>query len=99
MSTPAEPTHRATTARNANHGQARAQFTAITHGIPIDDTAEVSGLSSLVLAEALLMTGVQTTAYENQQRDAIARIVDPETAQLIAGWIIRAYEIGQTERR
>ncbi len=44
------------------------------------------------------MAGVLTSEYENQQRDAIARLVDPETAQVIAGWIIRAHLAGWSEQ-
>ena len=73
-----------------SHRQAREQFAAIIHGIPIATDGDLSGLSALVLAEALQAAGVETSDYENGQRDAIARLVDPEAAQVIAGWIIRA---------
>jgi hypothetical protein len=73
-----------------DHAQARAQFAATAYGIPAGDTAQLSAVAALLLAEALLLAGVQTTQYEDQHRDTIARQLDPETAQVIAGWIIRA---------
>ncbi|MEV0734287.1 hypothetical protein [Polymorphospora sp. NPDC050346] len=73
-----------------SHTQARAQFAAVSHGIPTPTTGHLASVSSLVLAEALMLTGVDTTPFEDQARDSIARTLDPETVQVIAGWIMRA---------
>ncbi|SCL12877.1 hypothetical protein GA0070616_0049 [Micromonospora nigra] len=74
----------------ASHAQARMQFAAIAHGIPTRSSDDLAGVSAMVLAEALLIGGVETSDYEQRTREAIARKVDPESAQVIAGWIIRA---------
>jgi hypothetical protein len=73
-----------------DHGQARAQYAATAYGIPTRTTEMLAAVSSMALAEALLMTGVDVTPFETEQRDAIARQLDPHTVQVIAGWIIRA---------
>jgi hypothetical protein len=75
------------------HGpaQARAQYDATAFGIPTPSTEHLAAVSSMVLAEALLLTGVEATDYEGAERDALARQLDPQTVQVIAGWIIRAH--------
>jgi hypothetical protein len=73
-----------------DHGQARAQFDANAYGIPTRSTEALAAVSSMVLAEVLLMTGVDVADFEQGERDAIARQLDPHTVQVIAGWIIRA---------
>jgi len=47
-------------------------------------------VSSMVLADALLLTGVEVSDFETAERDSVARQLDPHTVQVIAGWIIRA---------
>ncbi len=73
-----------------DQGQARAQFAATAHGIPTPSTEALAAVSSMVLAEALLMAGVDVTDFETAERERIARQLDPHTVQVIAGWIIRA---------
>ena len=70
--------------------QARAQLTATTYGIPADHAAP-GFHGELVLAEALMMTGVQVTGWEDIQRQEIVRTLSPETVQVIAGWLLRAH--------
>jgi hypothetical protein len=53
----------------------------------------------MVLAEALLLTGVEATDYEAAERDAVARQLDPQTVQVIAGWIIRAHLSSPAHRK
>lgn len=73
-----------------NHGQARDQFAATTYGIRAGSAEGLAAVSSMVLAEALAMAGVDVTDFETAERNAIARQLDPHTVQVIAGWIIRA---------
>ena len=74
-----------------NLPQARTQFDAVAFGIPTPTTGHLAAVSAMVLAEALLMTGVQVSDFEAGERDTIARQLDPHTVQVIAGWIIRAH--------
>jgi len=37
------------------------------------------------------MTGVELTDFERDQMAALGRLVDPETCQVIAGWVMRSY--------
>jgi hypothetical protein len=71
----------------ANQAAARAQFAAVSHGIPTRSTGELSAVSSMVLGEALLMSGVTVSDFESGERDSIARQLDPHTVQVIAGWL------------
>jgi hypothetical protein len=73
---------------------ARAQFDALAFGVPMGDTDGLSAVAAVVLAKALLDTGVATTDYETRHRDAIGRQLDPETAVVVAGWIRRAWLAG-----
>lgn len=77
---------------------ARAQFAALAHGIPTPTTGDLSAVCSLVLGEALLMAGVDVSDFETDQRDSIARQLDPHTVQVIAGWLVRAHLAGVNRR-
>lgn len=69
--------------------QARAQIAATTHGIPATDSAR-GFIGELVLMEALLLAGVQISAWEDVVRQEVVAALSPEAAQVIAGWLIRA---------
>ncbi|MDG4756202.1 MULTISPECIES: hypothetical protein [Micromonospora] len=73
-----------------SHEQTRSQFAAVAYGIPTRTSDDLTGISALVLAEALLIAGVDTSDYEQAALAAIARQLDPEMVQVIAGWVIRA---------
>ncbi len=65
----------------ATADQARAQVSAISRGIPnADDLGP-----GLALSEALLLAGVDVTAYERQTLTELSQQLDPATAQVIAG--------------
>lgn len=70
--------------------QARAQLTATTYGIPAASAAP-GFHGELVLAEALMLAGVQVTGWEDVQRQEIVHTLSPETVQVIAGWLLRAH--------
>ncbi|MEV6967549.1 hypothetical protein AB0M47_20840, partial [Hamadaea sp. NPDC051192] len=56
---------------------------------------DVQELSALALARAL--DGARLTpltSFEQEQAHAVARLLGPEAAQVIAGWITRAYAEG-----
>jgi len=95
---PGEPTPVRDNGPYLEDGQARAQFDAVAFGIPTPTTGHLAGVSSLVLGEALLLTGVQVSPFEQDQRDALARQLDPQTVQVIAGWIVRAHLAGAAVR-
>lgn len=73
--------------------QARAQVEAVTYGLPGEWAPGAKG--ELVLMEALTMAGVQVSAYEDVERDTLVRMVSPEVAQVIAGWLLRAHLAGR----
>ena len=91
---PAEPSPFYDNGPYPGPAEARAQFAALAHGIPVDDTAGLSAIAAMTIAQALLGTGVATTDYETGHRDAIGRQLDPETAVVVAGWIRRAWLAG-----
>ena len=74
-----------------NRPQARTQFAATAHGIPVLSTEHLAAVPSLGLTEALLLAGVQVTECEAGERDALARRLDPHTIQVIAGGVVRAW--------
>ncbi|MEV0733966.1 hypothetical protein [Polymorphospora sp. NPDC050346] len=73
-----------------SHVRARTQYAAVSHGIPTPTSGHLASVSALVLVEALMLTGVETSPFEDEERDSIARTLDPVTVQVIAGWIMRA---------
>ena len=76
--------------------QARAQIDATLHGIPEAHTAP-GFAGELILMNALLMTGVQISSWEDVQRQSILAAVPTEAVQVIAGWIVRAFLLGATQ--
>jgi hypothetical protein len=76
--------------------EAHAQASAATYGIPSGDA--VPGFAGeLILMEALMLGGVQVSAYEDIERATLVRMISPEVAQVIAGWVIRAHLAGIEE--
>lgn len=73
---------------------ARAQFDAVTFGVP--DPGAGAGL---VLGEALLMAGVQPSDFEAGVVADLGQRLDPVTVQVIAGWLVRAHRAGDVGRR
>lgn len=55
--------------------------------LPMADTVNV------LLAEVAMMTGVKPTGFEREYLSAAE--LDPIAAQVVAGWIVRAYMAGQ----
>jgi len=68
--------------------QARAQFDATTYAIP------PVMAKSVILPEALALGWVDLSEYEERVRDHLCNELDPETLQVIASWIVRAYRAG-----
>jgi hypothetical protein len=73
--------------------EARAQVEANMFAIPQAHTAP-GFAGELVLMESLMMAGVQVSAYEDVERATLVRMISPEVAQVIAGWILRAHLAG-----
>lgn len=78
--------------------QAQAQFLAQSFGIP--DPRDGS-LANLVVREACLLTGVEVSGFEERWLiDEASRYrIDSVTAQLIAGWILRAHRAGRAAQQ
>jgi len=91
---PVEPTPFYDNGPYAEAAATRAQFDALAFGIPVPDTDALSAVASMVIGQAVLAAGVETTDYESGHRDVIGRQLDPETAVVVAGWIRRAYLAG-----
>lgn len=72
--------------------QARDQFDAAVFGMPTgrDDGRGGDWRAMMVLREALMLAGVETTPYEDQVAETISGACDPQITQVIASWIIRA---------
>lgn len=88
-----EPTPRRDPGPYRTSDQARAQFEAITYGIPGDRER----LAVMAICEALAIARVGLTEYERDALAELADLVGPETCQVIAGWVLRAY-VGAVER-
>lgn len=89
-----EPSPRRDVGPYQSQEQARAQVAASTFGIPAA-LAAPGFAAELVLTEALMMGGVQVSGWEDIQRQEIIQRLDPETAQVIAGWVLRAHLAGR----
>lgn len=72
--------------------QALQQATAILHDITQLQAPGAAG--ELLLMEALTLTGVQVSGWEDVQRLDLVRALPLETVQTIAGWILRAHLAG-----
>ena len=95
MATHDEPTPVRDVGPYKSREQASAQFQALTFDIP--PARQAPGFASeLVLMEALLISGVQVSGWEDVQRQEIIRALNDETVQMIAGWIMRAHHAGRT---
>ena len=70
-----------------SRGAAEEQVKAATFGIPGSNQDKVV----LLLREALMLTGVQISEFEESSINHISQFVHPISAQVIAGWIMRAY--------
>lgn len=75
--------------------QAHAQFSAATHGLPGVRSGSSLG-SQLVIGEALMMTGALPSGYESDEMVRVCVDLPPETVQVIAGWVIRAWLAGRS---
>lgn len=75
--------------------QAHAQFAAATHGLPGVRSGSSLG-SQLVMGEALMMTGTLPSGYESDEMVRVCVDLPPETVQVIAGWVIRAWLAGRS---
>ena len=69
--------------------QARAQFAAVTVGIPVEVDADLDGLRLLVLVEALAVAGIEVTDFERDILSQLATMIDSAAAQVLAGIIMR----------
>src|SRR5689334_14607722 len=91
-----EPTWRRDVGPYESAEQARAQVAATTYGIPA--AAAAPGFAGeMVLMEALLLAGVQVAGWEDTVRADLVRMIAPETAQVIAGWLLRAHLVGREQ--
>jgi hypothetical protein len=75
--------------------QARAQFDAITHGVPVTTMQDLHGLHDLVLIESTVVAGVELSTFERDTLGRVGEVCDSETVQVIAGIIIRARLAGR----
>jgi hypothetical protein len=89
--TTTEPTPLRDNGPYATDSQARAQFEATAHGIPVHTERDLSAVAAMTIREALMLTGVELTDYERRELDGLAVVVGPETCQVIAGWVMRSY--------
>lgn len=74
--------------------QARAQFAAVTYGMPGVRSGSSLG-SQLVMGEALTVTGLLVSGYESDEMVRLCVDLPAETVQVIAGWVIRAWLSGR----
>jgi hypothetical protein len=93
--TTAEPTAIRDNGPYVTAAQARAQFEAETFGIPAETVADIRAMAEMSVRNALLMTGVEISECEAGYLASIVRATDVESAQIIAGFIVRAFLAGQ----
>jgi hypothetical protein len=71
--------------------QARRQFDGMAYGMPEGDTAK-----HLAFNDGLMLTGLYDllSPYEETVKRDLLKGASPETIQVITGWLIRAFMLG-----
>lgn len=74
--------------------QALAAMDQANFGIPVDSLEQVHALNALQIQGALLMTGVIATRYEELELRTLPTTAGSAAAQVVTGWIMRAWLSG-----
>lgn len=76
--------------------QARAQFDAVAFGLAMANTPHGRRvLARMAVDEVLVATGVQLGDFDDVVLEELAGVLSPEQAQVVAGWVVRAWLSGQ----
>lgn len=85
-----EPTPHRDNGPYQSSDQAMEQYEAVTYGVPGGSQTRMI----MAMREALLIAGVKLPEYEISVVTTISARVQPDVAQVIAGWIMRAHLAG-----